>query len=152
MGIVKAAGADAVATYDIDDMTAVVRALRASGVNVVIDTVGGSVLEKAMCLCAQRGRVCLVGATGGSTALASTMPILQQELSLHGVSLGAYLQRDQDAFAQDVAFLFSLLQSGQLKFNVQSVLPFRDARYAFDLIRTRRNAGKTVLMAPAASR
>lgn len=112
------------------------------GVDVVVEHVGGTVLEQVFQCLARGGTVVTCGATAGREIRLQLWPIFVKQQSLVG-SYGR-TRRDMEATLVWAA-------AGRLRASVDEVLPLERGPEAFDRLRKRQVNGKLVL-SPSAER
>lgn len=133
----KALGADVVVDTSKEDMVLRVRELtKRRGVDVVIEHVGGEVLEKSVLVTAWGGKVVTCGATAGFFPKIDLRQIFFRQVELLGSTMG----RRKDLF--DV---LELVGQGRLRPVVDRVMPLWDAPAAHRVLEERKAFGKVVL-------
>jgi NADPH:quinone reductase-like Zn-dependent oxidoreductase len=100
--------------------------------DVVIDTVGGTVLDRSYCLLRPGGRLVTLGA-----------PPDQELASQYQVRAVFFVVRPNDA---ELVRLAELAGSGRLRTVISQTFPLADGRAAFESGRAPHRAGKTVLL------
>lgn len=125
---------------------AVNRATGGAGVNVIVDLVGGPYFEQNLRCMAAKGRLMLVGLTGGRRAEFDMGIALAKRLTIIGTVLRSRSTAEKAAamraFADEVMPLFD---AGTLRPNVDRVFAFADVRAAHEYMEANRNFGKIVL-------
>jgi len=149
----SAAGADELIDYSVTALRDVVQDLTAgSGVNVVIDPVGGSVADAALRSLARRGRYLVVGFASGDIPAIAANIVLLKEASILGVWWGNWCAQDPRGQQQNMHLLSSWYEAGKLSPQVPECYPFDDFKTAFAAVAGRRALGKLVLqISPAAA-
>jgi NADPH2:quinone reductase len=109
-------------------------------VDVVIDTVGGSVLSSILGLVRGRGRVALVGYTAGRELTVDLADFLLADVSLLPVNL---MTRGAEV-AEDAARMLAELSSGELTLPIERY-PAEQLAEAAERLRTGAAVGKVVL-------
>ena len=141
-------------TRSADFHAAVMQATEGKGVNLVVNTVGGSVFAECVRSMAFEGRLATVGYVDGVLKGEIDIEALHaKRLKLFGVSnkLRSPEQRAEGlpAFKADLLPLFaSGFASGQLKPVVDSVFAFEQLAQAKALMEANQHLGKIVLAAP----
>jgi len=116
------------------------------GVDLVVDTVGGSTLEGSLRALAYRGRCVTVGDAGRSgSSLVDTSLMRQSNLSLTGYFLGMELLMSPRAH-QMIAGLLDDVGAGKLKVVVDRSYPLAQAADAHAYIESRAAFGRVVLV------
>jgi NADPH:quinone reductase-like Zn-dependent oxidoreductase len=133
----RALGADAAINHATADVAREVRRLTGGrGADVVIETVGTATWERSVRLLARGGRLVTCGATSGPSVGLDVRRVFWHQLSILGSTMG-----NAEEFRQVVA----LLGEGVLRPVVDTVLPVREARAAFERLASGRQFGKLVL-------
>ncbi len=130
-------GADeVVVTSEQDYLAEVKRISGRAGADVILDHVGGELLEKAIVACAWGGRVVTCGATAGFTAKLDLRQIFFRQVELLGSTMGS---------KADLLEALPMILDGRLKPTVDRVMPLWDAREAHEALEGRQVFGKLVL-------
>jgi NADPH2:quinone reductase len=142
---IKHLGIDHPVNYVAKDVVAEVMRITANrGVDVVVDPVGGTNLQKSIDCLAYRGRVSLVGNAGRSARGVDPSRLMEGNRSLTGVFLGAeiltprarqMIQRHVDDAA-----------AGKLTVVLDKEFPLRDAAAAHEFIESRKAVGRVILV------
>ena len=133
------------------DPLALVSALKAwsgdRGVDVVLELVGAPYLEANLQALAQKGRIVLVGMTGGSRVSLDLLAVMQKRATLVGTVLRARSDEEKglavSLFAEHVV---PLLQSCEVKPVIDRVYKLEDVREAHQRMEANENFGKIVLL------
>jgi NADPH2:quinone reductase len=145
LGKLKAFGMDHGINYKTQDLVAEVKRLTDNkGVNLVVDPVGGSTLQKSILSLAYRGRVSLVGQAGREPTKVDVSSMMGGNQSLSGVFLGAEIFTDRvhdniQRHVDDVA-------KGALKVLIDKTFPLKDAAGAHEYIESRKAVGRVLLI------
>jgi NADPH:quinone reductase-like Zn-dependent oxidoreductase len=134
-----------------DDPLAFVSALKRwsadRGVDVVLELVGAPYLEANLQALAQKGRIVLVGMTGGSRVTLDLLAVMQKRATLVGTVLRARSDEEKglavSLFAEHVV---PLLQSADVVPVIDSVYKLEDVREAHQRMEANENFGKIVLV------
>ncbi len=141
----KALGLDHAVDYSKDGWVDEVRGLAGgAGVQLVVDSVGGSTLQKSVACLAYRGRAITVGSAGREFVPFEAGVLGMNNQSLTGVFLGAEIvtpraQAMIQSLVDDVA-------SGALTVLVDRTFPLEDAAGAHAFIESRQAIGRVVLI------
>ena len=140
-------GADMAINYKSQDFAEEIRSDSfKSGVNLIIDPIGGSYLKKNLAVLAENGRLVNIGLLGGRTAEVDLAVVLGKSLRLIGSRLRhrslSEKIRITDSFQKRFRPLFD---DGRLVPVVDSVFPVRDVHSAHDYVRRNENIGKVIL-------
>lgn len=122
---VRSLGADEFVSHDRQLFENTVRDM-----DVVFDTVGGDIFQRAFATLRK----------GGFMVTAVTFP--QDEARQHGVGVARVLCKSD---AAQLASIRTLVEAGQLKAKVATVLPLANVREALELVEAGRTHGKIVL-------
>ena len=116
------------------------------GADVILDLVGAAYFKQNLDSLATKGRLILVGLTGGATAEFNMGIVLQKRAAIIGTVLRARpLDEKAEAtrkFAEDVV---PLLEAGEVRPNLDRVFPVEDAVEAYKYLASNESFGKVVL-------
>lgn len=142
---VRHLGLDAAVDYSDDAWVDAVRAETGGrGVDLVVDSVGGSVLQGSLACLAYRGRCITVGNAGREGKRLDVSSLGAGNRSLTGVFLGAEIATER-AHAM-IAGLVDDVAAGRLEVLVDSTFPLADAAAAHRHIESRQAIGRVVLV------
>jgi NADPH2:quinone reductase len=114
------------------------------GVNLVVDSVGGKILQGSIASLAPRGRAISVGSAGRDPQLLDISDLAPGNRSLTGVFFGAEIGTDR---AQKlVGDLVDDVAAGRLKVVVDRTFPLSEAAAAHAYIESRQAVGRVVLI------
>lgn len=117
-----------------------------SGVHAVMDLVGGPLLEASLRVVALRGRVCVVGTTGGSKVEVDLGLLLRRRIHLFGTVLRSRPLEEKIALAREFSgAVLPLISSGRIRPVVDSTFPFSQVRKAHERMEGNDSFGKIVL-------
>ena len=144
---VKELGLDAGVDASRGDWAAQVEAIIGqSGVNAILDLVGGNYLEGNLRVLALKGRIVLVGLTAGSVAPFNMGVLLRKRATIVGTVLRARPIEEKIALAREFADrMIPQFESGRLKPIVDRVLGFDQIADAHRLMESNATFGKLVL-------
>ncbi len=128
-----------------DSIREAVRAATGGGVDAVIEMVGGETFEGCLRCLDWRGRLVVVGFTGGAIPALRTNYLLLKNVAVAGVNYGAYREREPGWVRRAQAELCALYDAGKIRIPVQETFALEEFVAAFDVIRDRRVRGKVVL-------
>ncbi|MCU1451728.1 MAG: Alcohol dehydrogenase zinc-binding domain protein [Acidimicrobiales bacterium] len=138
-------GLDHGINYSHDDWVGEVRAATGGrGVDLVVDSVGGSVLAGSVQCLAYRGRCITVGNAGREPQPLDVSALMMGNQSLTGVFLGAEMANER-ARAM-IGRLVDEVAAGQLEVVVDRTFPLADAAGAHAYIESRQAVGRVVLV------
>lgn len=125
---------------------AVNQATYGSGVHAVLDLVGGKLLEASLRVVALRGRVVVVGTTGGSKVEVDLGLLLRRRIHLFGTVLRSRPLEEKIALAREFSnAVLPLVSSGRIKPVVDSVFRFGEVGRAQERMEANESFGKIVL-------
>jgi NADPH2:quinone reductase len=140
-------GVDHPINYVANDLVAEVRAATGGqGVDLVVDPVGGRVLEASIAALAYRGRISSVGSAGRDERPADVRPLAEKNASITGVFLGAELVLDAARVRPLVADLLGQVARGELQVVIDRTYPLADAAEAHRYIESRQAFGRVLLV------
>lgn len=133
----KQIGADEVIlTSEEDYVAAVKKRTNKEGPDIVIDHLGGELLEKAVTVAARGGRIVTCGATAGFFSNVDLRHVFFRQVEILGSTMGS------KAILMEA---LPLIESGALKPVVDHVMPLWEGRAAHELLEGRKVFGKVVL-------
>jgi NADPH2:quinone reductase len=125
---------------------AVNQATYGSGVHAVLDLVGGKLLEASLRVVALRGRVVVVGTTGGSKVEVDLGLLLRRRIHLFGTVLRSRPLEEKIALAREFSnAVLPLISSGRIRPVIDSVFPMDAIRAAHERMEENASFGKIVL-------
>jgi tumor protein p53-inducible protein 3 len=164
------AGARAFATAGSDEKTARCRALGASltvnykthdflaevmvatgdeGVDVILDPVGGSYLDRNIAALRQFGRLVIIATLGGPKGELHVGRVLGKRLRIVGSTLRGRPVAEKIAITREFeAAVWPRLAAGALQPVIDNVFPITEAQAAHEYVAANRNVGKVVLEMP----
>jgi NADPH2:quinone reductase len=114
------------------------------GVDVVIESVGGSILTEALSTLASFGRMVVLGSASNIAATVPSGELFNHNRSMVGFGVHQYFPKT-DLIRQTVEDLVANVISGRLKLRLDHVLPLSQAAQAHRLVEERLSTGKVVL-------
>jgi NADPH2:quinone reductase len=114
------------------------------GVNLVVDSVGGSTLQKSILSLGYRGRVSMVGAAGREAMQVDVSSLMGGNRSLSGVFLGAEIGTDR--VHNMIQQMIDEAASGALKVLIDKTFPLSEAAAAHAYIESRKAVGRVLLI------
>lgn len=140
-------GADAVANYRNEDWVAVAKqATGGRGVDVVLDSIGGSYLDGNLRALADDGRLVLIGLMGGAKAELPLGALLSRRLSVIGSTLRTRSAPQKAAIVSAFLARFGAdFEAGRIRPVVHRVFPLADAPEAHRILKASTHFGKVVL-------
>lgn len=126
---------------------AVSQATYGGGVDTVLDLVGGALLEATLPVVAPRGRVILVGTTGGAKVTMDLGLLLRRRITMTGTVLRSRPVEEKIALAREFSnVVVPLLSSGRIQPVVDTVYTFDEVRKAHEQLERNDSFGKVVLV------
>ena len=138
-------GLDHGINYRSEDVVEQVMALTdRKGVDLVVDSVGGSTLQGSILSLGYRGRVSMVGAAGREPMKVDVSTLMGGNRSLTGVFLGAEIMTDR---AHDnIQRLIDEAARGEFKVVIDRTFPLSQAAEAHAYIESRQAVGRVLLI------
>jgi NADPH2:quinone reductase len=115
------------------------------GVDLVVDSVGGTTLEGSVASLAYRGRISWVGNAGREAAMPEIRGIMQKNASLTGVFLGAEMSVNAARCRAMIEQLLADVANGELTVVIDRKFPLSDAEGAHRYIESRAAFGRVLL-------
>jgi NADPH:quinone reductase len=144
--IAEESGADFVVCYEEEDFAKAVNLITdGRGVDIILDSVAGSVTENSLNCLAPYGRLVHFGNSGGKTGNILTSDLHSSCRSILGFSLGTTRKQRPHLLRETAKEVFPYLVKKQLKIKVGHEFPLEDAAKAHELMEDRLNQGKIIL-------
>lgn len=141
----KPLGLDHGINYKTSDVvTSVMKITDNQGVNLVVDSVGGTTLQGSILSLGYRGRVSMVGAAGREPMTVDVSTMMGGNRSLTGVFLGAEIATDR--VHNMIQTLVDEVAQGKLKVLIDKTFPLREAAQAHAYIESRKAVGRVLLV------
>ncbi|MCZ7497337.1 zinc-binding dehydrogenase [Agrobacterium tumefaciens] len=135
-------GADATVDYTQPDWPLKVKELTGGkGVDLILETAGGDVVNQALDALAPFGRMVFLGQSSGRSAQIDPWRLTVHNHSVIGMYVAAYAALVPETIGE----LIGYLSAGKLSINVGAVLPLSKAAEAHRLLENRLTTGKVVL-------
>ena len=143
----EALGAERGIDYKTEDFVEVLRAAtKGYGVDITLDMVAGSYVQRNLDIAAVEGRVVTISLLGGSRAEINVGMILVKRLTLTGSTLRSRTVAQKAAVADAVRRnVWPLIESGKVRPVIFKTFPLAEASEAHRLMETSNHIGKIVL-------
>jgi NADPH2:quinone reductase len=140
-------GADHAINYKTADFVAATREITGgTGVNLILDMVGGEYIEKNYDAAAIDGRIVQIAFLGGPKATVNFAKLMMKRLHHTGSTLRPRSPEDKAAMVSAIeAKVMPLIRAGKVKPLMDSSFPLRDAVKAHQRMETSQHIGKIVL-------
>ncbi len=140
-------GADHVFNYKTDDWLAGIQlATQKKGVNVILDMVGGSYIEKNLRILALEGRYCFIAFLEGGSATVDFRPVMMKRQTITGSTLRARPDHQKSAIALALQEkVWPLIESGKVKPVIHQTFALADIIEAHKLMESSAHIGKIML-------
>jgi NADPH2:quinone reductase len=143
LAVCREHGADATINYSAEDLRERIKQLTSDrGVDVVLDPVGGRYSEPALRSITWRGRMVVVGFAAGEIPRIPLNLALLKGSSIVGSTLGGWIQREPQRFAESTRQLLQWYEEGRLKPRIDRTFPLERAAEAIAYMAGRRVKGK----------
>ncbi len=144
----RALGAEVAIDYKAEDfVTAVSTATNGEGVDVILDPVGGSYLDRNVRSLRRFGRLVNIGTLGGVQGEMNTGLLLGKRLKIVGSTLRTRPLPEKIAITQEFTERFwPGLRSGELRPIIDRTFPIAQAQQAHEYVAQNKNVGKVVLV------
>ena len=134
----KELGASGVINYNTQDLAEeAMRLTGGKGPDLVIESVGGAVLQKSLEAVAKAGSVITCGCHAGETVEVDVVSLFRKHVRFQGSALASLFE---------TAEVLSLLAEGKLKPTIHATMPLEKASEAAELTANRKFFGKMVLL------
>lgn len=152
--LARQAGADHVVDLSADDLRNSLRAqihklTDGRGVDIIIDPVGGAVFEPALRALAWRGRLVVVGFTGGDIPQVRTNYLLLRNIAVTGLQGSDYRDRWPEESAKAQEAIFDFILKGAFTPEISATFPLSRFPEALELLATGQARGKILLIPDA---
>ena len=145
LDLARSLGADVTINYTTDDFEEAVQSETAGrGVELVLECVGGPVLEKSVRCIASYGRLISYGNASGASASLAASDVTAANRTVIGFSMGRSPVGTLDHKAA-MAELFPMIADGKAKLIVDQVLPMSEVAKAHTHLASRGTKGKVIL-------
>jgi len=146
LALARAHGADDLIDYAATDLKTALKDLTGGrGVDVVFDPVGGALADPAFRAMAWDGRYLVIGfAAGDIPALPLNLPLVKGA-AIIGVFWGAFLTKEPEINAANIAWLYDCYGEGALRPEISHRFPLEDAAAAIRWVMDRKAMGKVVV-------
>jgi NADPH2:quinone reductase len=146
LAVCREHGADGTINYTTEDLREGVKRLTGDrGVDVVIDPVGGRFSEPAFRSTTWRGRFVVVGFAAGDIPKIALNLALLKGSSIVGSSLGTWMRREPELYAESTRQLLRWYAEGRLKPRIDRTFPLEQAADAIAYMADRHVKGKVVV-------
>jgi NADPH2:quinone reductase len=116
------------------------------GVDLIIDPVGGKVLQDSVECLRYRGKIVNLGFAGRQLGSFNPLPLWFKNGTLVGLGIFASLQQEYARFHAVVAQCLELVQRGELRVIIDQRFALRDAARAHAHVEQRKAFGRVVLL------
>ncbi|MEI6738575.1 MAG: zinc-binding dehydrogenase, partial [Pseudomonadota bacterium] len=143
----KAIGADHVFNYKTEDwMSEIATITQKKGVNVILDMVGGSYIEKNLRSLAMEGRYCFIAFLEGGKVEVDFRPLMMRRQTITGSTLRARPDLQKAAIASALETqVWPLLASGKVRPVIHQTFAMEEIVEAHRLMESSRHIGKIML-------
>jgi putative PIG3 family NAD(P)H quinone oxidoreductase len=143
----RSLGAEVAIDYHEEDFVEVVKGhTDGAGVDVILDNMGASYLERNVTALATEGRLVVIGMQGGTRGELDLNALLRKRGAVIATTLRARSTQEKSAIcASVVEHVWPLVAAGEVKPLVHRVLPLDDVRAAHELMESGEHSGKILL-------
>lgn len=144
----KSLGATHVSNYATKDFVSDIRTEldNETGIDLVLDGVGGSVITDNLRLISPNGRYVTIGAASGSNTGPDPSVIRRKNIRFHGYHLRTTLNSDPQRVSDVADAIFKDVNSNSLSVHIDKRFQLADAEHAHEYIDNRENIGKILLL------
>jgi NADPH2:quinone reductase len=148
------AGADGLIDLSAKDLRDSLRAqvhaqTDGKGVDIVLDPLGGDIFDAAIRALAWGGRLVVIGFAAGRIPTLKANYLLLKNIEVSGLQISDYRRRMPDRMAECFRDIFALYDTGALRPLPATTFALANFADALALIRTRKAAGRIVLLPQA---
>jgi NADPH2:quinone reductase len=146
VALVKEYGADEVINYVSDDFAAEANRLTGGrGVDLILDAIGATTMEKGLTCLAPFGHLILYGRSGGPPEPLNLFRLLEKSTKVSGFVLYT-VTAVPDVMRRGIEESFKLIASGKLKLVIGKTFPLAEAAAAHKFMESRQSTGKLILI------
>ncbi len=146
LAVARQAGADELINYSDGELKDKVKALtNGRGVDVIYDPVGGDLFDQCMRSINWKGRVLVVGFTGGYIPKVPINLILLKGCQVVGVFYGSFAAREPQLNDRNFADILEMFERGKINPLVGATYPLSEYAQALRCLSGRAAVGKVVL-------
>ena len=146
IGLVKQHGADDVINYSTHDFAAEAKRLtNGRGVDLILDAVGATTLQKGLTCLAPFGHLILYGRAGGPPEPLNLFQLFEKSIKVSGFVLYT-VAGVPDVMRRGIEESFKLMSAGKLKLVIGKSFPLAQAADAHRFMESRQSTGKLVLI------
>ncbi|HYP17462.1 MAG TPA: NAD(P)H-quinone oxidoreductase [Opitutus sp.] len=139
----ETAGAERCVNYKTEDFE---RVLQGTGIDVILDMIGGDYVAKNLKLLRPEGRLVFINTAKGAKVEVNLMQVMSQRLTITGSTLRSRDVAFKAALGAEIEQqVWPLVASGKFHANVFRVFPFAEAAAAHELMESSQHIGKIVL-------
>lgn len=144
----KELGADVAINYKTEDFVARVKEeTGGKGVDVILDNMGGSYLQRNLDALGLDGRLFLIGFQGGSVAQINLATIFGKRLTIQGAGLRSRSSENKEQIISDVhKNVWPAFEGGKVKPIIYKSLPLSQAAEAHRIMESSTHIGKILLV------
>ncbi len=121
------------------------------GVDICLDPIGGDVFDASLRALAFEGRIITIGYVSGRIPEAKANYFNVKNLSLAGIALDLYLQKQPETVHAAMDDLFELNRAGKVEPEVTATYPLEEFKKVMAMFGERTAKGKMVLKTAAGS-
>ncbi|KKZ92586.1 hypothetical protein B4147_1822 [Bacillus wiedmannii] len=139
-------GAEYVICHQDEDFVEKVNELtNGEGVDVILDSISGTVSEKSLKCLAYYGRLVHFGNASGEIGYFQTKDLHASCRSILGFSFGTTRKKRPELLQETANEVFRYLRDGRLKMKAAKSFPLQDAGKAHEWVESRKSTGKVIL-------
>ncbi|KAJ4812139.1 Quinone oxidoreductase [Rhynchospora pubera] len=144
----KDLGADVCINYKKEDFAARIKEeTEGKGVDVILDNMGGSYLQRNLDSLSIDGRLFILGFQGGTTAELNLSPLLAKRLTIQAAGMRARSPENKAKIVKEVEKnVWPAIVAGKVKPIVYKTFPLAEAAEAHRLLETSSHVGKLLLI------
>ncbi|WP_144504218.1 quinone oxidoreductase family protein [Bacillus mycoides] len=140
------AGADYVIYHEDEDFVEKINELtNGEGVDVILDSISGTVSERSLKCLAYYGRLVHFGNASGETGNFQTKELHASCRSILGFSFATTRKKRPESLQETANEVFRYLRDGSLQIKATKSFPLQDAGKAHEWVESRQSTGKVIL-------
>jgi NADPH2:quinone reductase len=120
-----------------------------SGVDIVIDPLGGDAFDGAIRALAWRGRLVVIGFAAGRIPQLKVNYLMLKNIEVSGLQISDYRKRVPHLLVECFHELFALYETGKIKAPATTTLPLVEWKAALQMIEARKATDRLILLPQA---
>lgn len=118
-----------------------------NGVDLILESVGGDVLEGSIKVLSQFGRLLYIGSSSAKEQVWDRLNLVNilSNKTIIGFNIAHLLSNRPELVREGLEYMFGLMMNNLLKPHIKHVFPFSEVKKAHELIESRKSVGTVIL-------